>query len=164
MLGLRKISVLTSIVCKKVFVLVLKYVWILITSLLPKIQIQSMDEVQFRQAWKSTHLGRRAGEEERIQRLTGALPFTHACTKAFISSVNLLCQEMRAENNIHHVTKGYTVTVSNISKLQVIFSFRAKFSHVPYTEHVSIYLVFLRKCGHWYHNLQTYSVHIYWIL
>lgn len=164
MLGLRTISVLTSIVCKKVLVLALKYVWTLIMSLLSKIQIQCMAEVQFRQAWKSTHLGRRAGEEEHIQRLTGALPFTHACTKAFKSSVNHPCQQMRAENNIHHVTKGYTVTVSNSSKLQVMSSFRAKSNLIPYTEHISIYLFFLRKCGHWYRNLQMYSVHIYRIL
>lgn len=145
MLGLRKNSVLTNIVCKKVFVLVLKYVWILITSLLSKIQIQCMAEVQFRQAWKGTHLGRRAGEEERIQRLTGALPFTHACTKVFISSVNHPCQEMRAEKNIYHVTKGYTVIVSNISKLQVMFSFRVKSNYIPYTEHISIFLFFSQK-------------------
>lgn len=143
MLGLRKISVLTSIVCKKVFVLVLKHVWILIMSLLSKIQIQCMTEMQFRQAWKGTHLGRRAGEDKCIQRLTGALPFTHACTKTFISSVNHPCQNMRAENNIYHVTKGYTVIVSNISKLQVMFPFGA--NHIPYPEHISIYLVFSQK-------------------
>lgn len=164
MLGLREISVLTGIVCKEVFVLVLKYVWILVMSLLSKIQIQCMAKVQFRQAWKGTHLGRRAREEEHIQRLIGALPFTHAFGKAFISSVTHPCQDMRAENNIHNVTKCYTVIVSNISKLQVMFPFGAKSNRTPYTEHISIYLFYLRKCGHWYCNLQMYSVHIYWIL
>lgn len=161
MLGPRKITVLTSIVCKKVFVLILKYAWILITSLLSKIQTQCMAEVQFRQAWKGTHLDRRGGEEEHIQRLTGALPFTHACTKAFISSVNHPCQEMRAENNIHHVTKGYTSIVSNISKLQVMFSFRAKsFKKLHSLQRTYFYFSGF-FCGHCYRNLRMYSVHIY---
>lgn len=80
-------------------------------------------------------MGRRAGGEESTQRLTGALPFTHACTKELISSENHPCQQMRAENNIRHVTTGYTVIVSNINKLQVMFSFRAKSNLIPYTEH-----------------------------
>lgn len=60
-----------------------------------------MAKVWFGQACEGTHLGRRVGEEERIWRLAGVLPFIHGSTKACMSSVNLPCQVMGAEDKLY---------------------------------------------------------------